>query len=154
MSFLLCNRHTTRNWEWERHIYKNPHNILKAEQAFKDVIKCAMNRQFKMKSAFLPSLNGWTKKKDRFCLNGLKNINCWAVIDVLVCIRMYTCILRTCACVYGCCFSLQFKFAHSSLWKKWYVFKWNFSSWMLLFLCVLIILVDIFYLNSSIENTC
>lgn len=34
------------------------HNILKAEQAFKDVIKCAMNRQFKMKSAFLPSLNG------------------------------------------------------------------------------------------------
>lgn len=31
---------------------RNPHNILKAEQAFKDVIKCAMNRQFKMKSAF------------------------------------------------------------------------------------------------------
>lgn len=27
-------------------------HILPTEQAFKDVIKCAMNRQFKMKSAF------------------------------------------------------------------------------------------------------
>lgn len=35
------------------------------------------------------------QKKDRFCLNGLKNINCWAVIDVLVCIRIY--ILVYCA---------------------------------------------------------
>lgn len=58
MSFLLCNRHNAKLRMRATHLQKPTHNILKAEQAFKDVIKCAMNRQFKMKSAFLPSLNG------------------------------------------------------------------------------------------------